>query len=547
MHKSIKSIIISIALVSLCCACKGYLNTPPVGSLSTDGYYSTPAHIEQGVLGAYTFLRSAEFNQYFLFSEERSDNLWADPAPNGVRSCSEVSFARFGSTTGEVSSLWTTWYRMIHNVNTVLASIESVNFENESIKKQFKGELHFLRGLAHFELARVYGNVPISEKIQGSNDAKSLKQSAPADVIAFAIGELKIAEDLLPYEDGMKSAGNVAIGGAGRADKLVAQAMLARAYMTLKGWPHNDASAKASAKSYIETVLNYSKSNGDKYWAPNIDEWKKQFMTDPNISNKYQIFSIQHRNSSGNPASGELGVGLSGEYLPYGGGGGEMTRVFPEVGMVYEYESNNDPRGLGFAFLDGYDAFGATPTYGNQTKTFEWEGKTVSAFELSINTKYIPFQKKREPLGIIYDDSSSTSWPLNFPVIRLEDLMLYYAELLIEDGKIADAMGYVNKIRNRAGITPVPTDAAAADALKYVKRERKLELYCEGVRWFDQVRYGEWQATTTAKFNRYKVDGEYPQGVSLSNIENINRHYIPIPFSELKSVKDLYKQNPGWD
>jgi hypothetical protein len=110
----------------------------------------------------------------------------------------------------------------------------------------------------------------------------------------------------------MKDSKGAAAGGQGRADKVVAQAMLARAYMTLKGQPFNDASAKANAKSYLEKVLSYSASNGNKYWAPTITEWKKQWLTDPSIANKYQIFSIQHTLNSGNGLTGsESGTSLT--------------------------------------------------------------------------------------------------------------------------------------------------------------------------------------------------------------------------------------------
>lgn len=553
MLKNIKRIVMLAGAIVLCASCTDYLTSAPVGSLSPDGFYNSVAHVEQGVLGVYSKIRGIEDNQYMIFSNDRSDDKFVNPTINGVRTCSEVAFLRINSTVGEASSLWSGWYSLIYNANSVLMNMEGVEFKEESLKNQYKGELYFLRGWAHMELARTFGNVPIVDHVLSVNEAKELKQSTPAEVMAAAIADLKLAESLLPEESGMKDSGGAKIGGEGRADKIVAEAMLARAYMTLKGFPFNDASAKAEAKTYLEKVLNYSKSNGDKYWAPTFKEWGKQYMTDPSTANKYQIFSIQHTKTAGTPFSTDSGTELHGaddegrEYLPYGKGGSLMSEAWLDVSMYYEYSRTGDKRGEGFAYLNGYKAFGSTTSdYVNPKITFKYNGETITDYSQSIITKWIPYPKKREAFEVVWDDvADGTAWPVNFPILRLEDMQLYYAELLVEDNKIADAMGYVNKIRTRAGIETVPTDCSAADALGYVKRERRLELFMEGVRWFDEIRYGEWKDLTLAKYSRHDVNGKPGLGIAPENVID-GRHFIPIPFSQMSAVPGLYTQNEGW-
>lgn len=545
MLKRIAKIFVVAGIAALSVSCQEFLTTPPVGSLSPEGYYSTPAKVEEGVRGVYALLRNIEADQYLTCSEDRSDIMWVDPVANGIRSCSEIAFFRIDNTFGEAKNLWANWYRIIYNANSVLASIETVEFDNEATKNQFKGELLFLRGYAHFELARLFGNVPIVTANLSAEEAKTLKQSSPAQVINAAITDLKEAEGLLPNENGMKSSTGAAIGGAGRADKVVAQAMLARAYMTLKGWPYNDASATASAKTYLEAVLNYSKQNGDKYWAPTAEEWQKQWLTEPEIANKYQIFSIQHRLGTGNPITGNsLTSGLSGEYLPNGGGGGLMTPIYIDATLRYEYVKNNDKRGLGQSFIDGFAAYGGNNEYSNTEITLTLEdGSKVVSYEQSLNTKLLPFIQKREALGVKFDDNSLGGWPINFPIIRLEDMMLLYAEIVAESDP-AGAMAYVNKIRTRAGV-PTVSASNKEEAMKHIKNERKLEFFLEGIRWFDQIRYGEWKETTIAKYDRYKIEGEYRQGVSTSNIKD-GKYLLPIPLNEIDTVPGLYEQNQDW-
>ena len=544
MLKNIKYTLLIAA--ALCAAsCQSFLTTPPVGSLSPDGFYNSAAHAEQGVLGVYSFLRDIELNQYLLLSEERSDNMWVDPVANGIRSCSEVSNFRFDSSMSDLNSLWASWYALINNANSVLENSAETPFSDESLKDQFDGELYFLRGYAHFELARIFGNVPIVDHCLSVAEAQELGQSSPAEVIAFAIADLKKAEELLPYENAMKDSQGAAVGGQGRADKVVAQAMLARAYMTLKGYPYNDASAKANAKTYLEKVLSYSSSNGDKYWAPTITEWKKQWLTDPSVANKYQIFSIQHTLNSGNGLTGsESGTSLTQEYLPKGSGGGAMTPAYIDCLLRYDYVKDNDPRGLGEAFMDGYKAYGATTTdYSNEgiTVTLE-DGTQVESYVLSINTKYLPFLQKHEAVGMTFDYDQLGGWPVNVPVIRLEDMMLLYAELLAEDGDTAGALAQVNKIRNRAGV-PAATAASGTEALKAVKNERRLEFFLEGIRWFDEVRYNEWEACTRAHYARYAAS--HNEGVAEGNIKT-GRYLCPIPDAQIKTRPGLYEQNPDW-
>ena len=83
-------------------------------------------------------LRNVEADQYMTFSEDRSDNVWVDSDPNGIRTCSESSFYRISDATGELGSLWSGWYNLIYNANTVLANVDGVEFSDELTKKQFK-------------------------------------------------------------------------------------------------------------------------------------------------------------------------------------------------------------------------------------------------------------------------------------------------------------------------------------------------------------------------------------------------------------------------
>jgi pimeloyl-ACP methyl ester carboxylesterase len=84
----------------------------------------------------------------------------------------------------------------------------------------------------------------------------------------------------------------------------------------------------------------------------------------------------------------------------------------------------------------------------------------------------------------------------NFPIIRLAQVYLTYAEALYElNGSITDAQldASINKIRDRAGVAHLSNALANANSLNMleeIRRERTLELYHEGFRFDDLKRWG---------------------------------------------------------
>lgn len=168
--------------------------------------------------------------------------------------------------------------------------------------------------------------------------------------------------------------------------------------------------------------------------------------------------------------------------------------------------------------MEGYEEEPNYPAYTNDRENVILEdGMTVEVYTKTMFYKYLPSKPKLAELGMSFDESSMAGdydWPVNFPILRLEDMMLLYAELLADEGNVAEAMYYVNKIRERAGCDP-ETASTSADALRLIKRERRVELAGEGIRWFDLVRYGEWQSAITRMFDNYNN----PDGTDKSELK----------------------------
>ena len=131
---------------------------------------------------------------------------------------------------------------------------------------------------------------------------------------------------------------------------------------------------------------------------------------------------------------------------------------------------------------------------------------------------------------------------VDFPVFRLSEMYLIYAEAVLRGGTGGDAataLTYINLIRARAGATSfVAGDLSpAATGLQNILNERGRELFWEGHRRTDLIRYGLF--TTGGYMWAWK--GGVASGTAVDSKYNI----YPIPADDLTSNSSLV-QNPGY-
>lgn len=539
-------IAITVTLVMFFVSCDDFLTNPPVDRLTSDGFFQTPKQSEQGVIGIYALLRDISRDEFMYMSEFRSDNIWVR-LPDGYRETSEVSNFRAGPDLNYFNSTWNIWYKVIYDSNVALQKIEACDFgTNDIFKNQLLGEVYFLRGWAYFELARLFGNIPIIDKPMSPNEVLNVGQSPASEVYAtMVVPDMLKAKEMLPLDINILDSTGKKTPGSGRADKIAAHAMLGRIYMTMAGFPLNDVQAKTLAKTELKAVIDYSESNANKFWAPDSVEWQKQWMSEYN--NKYSIFAIQYRSGgTGNPAIFETGAKCPPSYTGF-----QVYNeldVWVEKSMVNEYlkvhsNGNRDSRGLGHSILLGY---AAEPNWPARTPQYDqlYPGSTEQVPTNTMFYKYLNTKPKRATLGLTANIESGMKdyrdWPVNYPVLRYEDVLMMYAELLAGEGNPTGAVDIVNRIRQRAGCDPVSA-SSAVEALNLIKKERRLELFGEGVRWFDLVRWNEWQQTIINMFHAYNN----PSGSEDANVKD-GRYLYPIPMNQINVKPGLYNQNTGY-
>ena len=117
--------------------------------------------------------------------------------------------------------------------------------------------------------------------------------------------------------------------------------------------------------------------------------------------------------------------------------------------------------------------------------------------------------------------------PMNIPVIRYADVVLWAAEAALETGDNTKALYYINMIRQRArnsGSTGHPAELVSV-TMDDIIRERRLELALEGHRFYDLVR---WNMAFDKLNGLYRVS----QDQTITYIPGTHE-FLPIPETAL--------------
>ena len=494
-------------------SCDKWLTVEPSDSRTIQYFYKNPKEMEQALMGVYNGLLPIS-NYYLLLSEVRSDNVWT-----GMPEEQEQNYMAFNAFRKQISqistlnSAWTDYYEIIARANMFLQKIEGMEFtepmEDFSIKESFMAEACFLRALAYFDLVRFFGRVPVVTVTQTVEEAMTTPQSETAAVYAdiiipdlqYAIGHMNdVAYDYKGKEAGKDS---------GRATRAAAKALLGRVYWTMAGFPLWDKSKEAEAAQLLKEVIDAA--NFSTYWAKTADEWKRIWISDND--NKYHIFEIQYimQSDYGNPMifNALPRVDKSLCHLKMSG-----NRIYSSKSLQRLYQQEKtDIRTL--------------HTIRNGETYFE---------------KFFENIVKRDTLGYSNIDGQlidRTYFPINFPVIRLEDVMLMYADIV---GPTPMGIEMVNMIRTRAGLKEL-TDAQKTSAVfsQCVDEERRRELAGEGVRWHDIVRSGNF---ITIMRDCYKQEGVEGVTAATNIIEGM--YLYPIPDKQMQVREGLYQQNEAY-
>lgn len=510
------SSILTVGMLLTATSCEDWLEVKSPTARSTQDFFQTPTQAEQALLGVYNGLLPVP-EYILLMSDGRSDDVWTEPADDKQRDYVDISvFNPSIYTAGTINSAWNALYQIVARANLFLERVEDLEFDVEedaavNVKATFMAEARFLRAYAYFELVRYFGRVPVSTKSLSAKEAMSTPQSEPEEVYGqVIIPDLQYAIENMEDQAYTSSGG---IAELGRATLPAAQALLGRVYLTMAGFPLYDTAKLPLAEEVLGEVIAYAEKNG-KYWAADGDEWERIWISDND--NKYHIFEVQYvaEKDYGNPV---------------------VFMSVPNVGTDYV----------------GIQMSGNRITCSDALAALYEENKADVRYEATVDpkknyfTKFFEHKIKRKKLG--YSDIDGqivdrTYFPINYPLIRLEDVMLMYAEIV---GPTDEGIRLVNKIRTRAGLAALNAAQKTADVFRQcVEDERRRELAFEGIRWHDLVRHNTYIEKIRAKFSD-KAAGTFVYDNYINNVQP-GTYLYPIPDTQMKAKEGLYQQNEAY-
>lgn len=480
MKNKIVTVIVSLAGVFSSCNKIVDLNSPT--AVLPDKFYKTESDIKYAITGVYGLLRT-NYSIYYQMGEMPSDNVETRFESEGALGFwDKLTWTAY---TTNFEDIWINFYNTIAQCNLVLSKLEGVTFMSASTKAQYVAELKFIRSLMYFELVHFFGEVPlVLDVVTNDQQAFVLTRRPVAEIYAQIEKDLMAAEGSLPPV-------YATVADKGRVTSIAVKALLGKAYLFQKKY--------ADAEKKFSEVINNSNyglmpNPGDVFSI--TDEYNKEV-----------IFTIQYSRVL-------IGVGegssFAASFLPEGSG---LTTV------------SNSSANLGT--LDLYRLFKA----GDKRKDL------IGILRRNDTTDSTSFNFYFYTKKFTDNPPSREDGENNWIVIRYADVVLLYAEALNEQqGKTADAVTEVNKVRVRAGAVLLATTLPQDQTRASIKNERRLELCFEAHRWPDLVRWEDYLTVMNAFKVKYGVTAMLP---------NDYGKLFPIPNRE-RVINPALTQNSGY-
>lgn len=216
-----------VALLLNACG-EGFFDLEPGSSVPTDKVYKTAEDFNVAVIGCYSKLQT-QVSYFTECCEYRSDNLSLSAPTAGTQDRYDIDHFADKASNGILQDAWANFNNGVYRCNLVLDRIDAANFD-ANLKKQYKGEALFIRALTYFNMYRLWGGIPMADKVVTVGEALQIGRSSEQQVLDFLSRDLNqiINENMLPstYTDTDK----------GRATSGAAKALLGKLYLTFHKW-----------------------------------------------------------------------------------------------------------------------------------------------------------------------------------------------------------------------------------------------------------------------------------------------------------------------
>jgi starch-binding outer membrane protein, SusD/RagB family len=538
-----------LAAITLIYSCKKFLTKPPVGSLSAN-VLASKAGVDGLLIGAYSMLdgwnnTNIQFGSPYATGLDNSSfgGYGSDDAYKGSNTTDQAPDApavenhSVTPSIGYVEQKWQADYNGVQRSNDAIREIPLVKDGSltATYAAEINAEARFLRGVFHFDLAKVYRNVPYVN-----------------ETVTYAAGNFNVA-NTGPIWDSIEADFSAAMtvlpktqSQIGRANYYAAEAFLAKAYM----FDHKYSTALPLLTDLIQNGIT---SSGAKYaLGPYEDNFDASHRNNPE-----SVFCVQMTTNDGSGGQNSN----PGDILNFAAGTFTSCCGFYQPSYTLANAFKVDANGLPMFQIDAGTGF---PTYNDvdlpndhgllQTDAFTPPSNALDPrIDWTLGRRGIPYLDwglcggetwsrgdivPYNPIKNVFwhnaqaTTSENSVWgatnqgtAINYNLIRFADVILWRAECYVEANQLDLAQADVNLVRNRMaahpaywvhtyvdntdptkGFTNTPaanyviglygtapstsfTTNGQAYARAAVYMERQLEFGMEGHRFFDLQRY----------------------------------------------------------
>lgn len=495
-HKFIQCISVCICILVLAASCSKQLEEKPYSSIFTDNFYKTASDAEGALIAVYGPMADMYNTAATCASDFSADQMYPRPVVGrdtytlfsyDDNFTTQKSFSRQYESPEQI---WQSCYSGIEKANWVISRVPNTDMD-ATRRTVIIAEAFYMRAFYFWTLTKNFGDVVIKTTPSSSIDEAIVGKSARADVYKQIFADLDEALKGLPSYSGSIRKGS--------PSKEVAQALYAKAALYNENWPLALEKAKdviSSGKySLMDNVLDVF----------NVDK--------EDVARKENMWAFECERTS--PGFSTQLIGL------YGPKNSDGPQYAPTT------------YGSAFMYQSFYDSFDPADQRRQLMDTFyiNKQGQVVHQKDITPITPHGVLIKK-------YMDANATgqNGAINIQIFRLADVYLIAAEAAArQNGVTAEALGYINIVRHRAGLADLSTGLSKEQFIDAILQERSWELFGEGDRWYDLTRTNTFlQVVPKCTNDVYPV--RTPQA---------RNRYFPIPLDEVNANTKL-EQNPDW-
>ncbi len=522
-------------------SCSDFLDENPKDEKSTDQFWKTRADAETGVNGLYfggvPYLHNIDVDGGWtpkatmwggvmsgLFVDKRKDRTFTN--------ASEGANFNIESFDATALKLWTEFYIGVSRANFVIANIPKMTDVLSAAEiNNYVAQGKFFRAYAYFYLVKEFGDVPYIDQPYTSLEG-IYQERVPAEQVYQ-----NIEADLLSVLEGDALPNKAFYDNGGYATKPMAQTLLAQVYLQWAGAPVNggneyytkaanmainvvnggqhaliDPNGTTATITSAYNIIKTTKTDKEIIFAKEYDQ------TNFNVGNSYAVRSI------GTDAFQWKDAANKSVFKP---GGDVLYNAYLPCDMLINSYHPSDIRNMEkqFFFRRYTDASSVEHVLNN---VGNWAWFDENSLIKGVNGDY------------------------NMPTFRYAEVLLIAAEGFARTGRDADARGYLNQVRKRAGLAD---ETAGGDALvQSILTERFHEFPLEFKIWDDIRRTRLYPEADGAQSGKLKwvplasaVIQNKPDGST--RVGAIPEYALlwPIPLAEMQANPLLEgHQNPEW-